>query len=276
MKPLVRKLLTSNRLSRRIYHAARQEYRTRQIARKAKDYFVNFADFKRALRSASGFGPMELRTKDGLTITIRGTRGEAVTVAEVLLEDLYVRHTKLPPNPVVIDIGGFVGDFAVYAAKYLKASRVIVCEPYPSSWKLLLTNIFNNGYQDQITPVNKAVTDGSSVQMNIDAPDDRQCEVSAYSGSTTGLADVPGISLAQLLRDYSLDVVDLLKIDCEGGEYAIIESTSSEVFTRIRNIVFEYHPIEDGWNKLEKAKHRLRAEKYVLHDVGRGIISATR
>lgn len=152
---------------------------------------------------------------------------------------------------------------------------MIVSEPSPRNWVLLLKNIASNAYEDRIKPVNKAVTDGRDVKMNIDVPDEYQCMVSAYGQNEQSLSVVPGISLAELLREQKIGKVDLLKIDCEGGEYAILASTASEVFQRISNIVFEYHDVEDGWKKLDSAKRRLRDEGYVLR-VGRGLVAASR
>lgn len=274
MNTTIRRVLTSNSLSRKLYFAARQAYRIHQTAKVAGRCFLNADEFKSALGS-NGTGEVDLRTVDGLTITIRKNYGDAMTLAEILLDDFYVRDLNLPPNPVVIDIGGFIGDFSLYAVKRLNASRVIVCEPSPRNWVLLLKNIANNGYEGRIEPVNKAVTDGRDVMMNIDAPAECQCMVSAYVPSEQPLSAVPGVSLGQLLRDHAVENVDLLKIDCEGGEFAILESTPTEVFSRIRNIVFEYHQIDGVWAKLESAKQRLRREGYALHMRG-GLISASR
>jgi FkbM family methyltransferase len=275
MNTTIRKVLTANSLSRKLYFAARQAYRIHQTGKIAGRCFLNPDEFKNALGSHGGTGEVDLRTVDGLTITIRKNYGDAMTLAEILLDDFYVRDLNLPHDPVVIDVGGFIGDFSLYAVKRLNASRVIVCEPSPRNWVLLLKNIANNGYEGRIEPVNKAVTDGRDVMMNIDAPAESQCEVSAYAPSEQPLSAVPGISLDQLLRDHAVENVDLLKIDCEGGEFAILESTPAEVFSRIRNIVFEYHQIDGVWAKLESAKQRLRREGYALHMRG-GLISASR
>jgi FkbM family methyltransferase len=274
MNATVRRLLTANDLSRRFYYAARQAYHIRRLARGAGRYFLNADGFKSALRAQGEAALMDLRTADGLTITIRQNYGDASTVAEIL-DDCYVRDLTLPHSPVVIDIGGFIGDFSLYAAKRLNARRVIVCEPSPRNWALLLKNIANNGYEDRIEPVNKAVTDGGNIMMNVDAPDEYQCMVSAYCPSEQPLSAVSGISLGQLLRDYAVESVDLLKIDCEGGEYAILESTPAEVLSRIRNIVFEYHDVDRWWARLEGVKQRLRREGYALH-TRRGLVSASR
>ena len=274
MNTTIRRVLTANSLSRKLYFAARQAYRIHQTAKVAGRCFLNVDEFKSALGS-HGTEEVDLRTVDGLTITIRKNYGDAMTLVEILLDDFYVRDLNLPRNPVVIDIGGFIGDFSLYAVKRLNASRVIVCEPSPGNWALLLKNIANNGYEGRIEPVNKAVTDGRDAMMNIDAPAECQCMVSAYAPSEQPLSAVPGVSLGQLLRDHAVEHVDLLKIDCEGGEFAILESTPAEVLSRIRNIVFEYHQIDGVWAKLESAKQRLRREGYALHMRG-GLVSASR
>lgn len=274
MNATVKRILTASSLSRRLYIAARQTYRTRQAARATGRYFLNADVFKSAL-GAHGGPAVDLRTADGLTITMRQNHGDAMAIAEVFLEHCYIRDVALAPNPVVVDIGGFIGDFCLYAVKYLNARRVIVYEPSPRNWALLLRNIANNGYEDRIEPVNKAVTDGADAMMNINAPDECQCTVSAYCVSEEPLSSVPGVSLAELFRDHALESVDLLKIDCEGSEFAILESAPADVFSRIQNIVFEYHQIEGVWAKLESTKQRLRREGYVLHTRG-GLISASR
>ena len=113
----------------------------------------------------------------------------------------------------------------MHAVKRLNARKVVVCEPSPRNWTLLLKNIANNGYEDRIEPVNKAVTaDGSSVMMNVDASDENQCMVSAYHTSEQPVRAVSGICLSQLLWDHSVESVDLLKMDIEGGEDAILQS----------------------------------------------------
>lgn len=276
MNPTIRRVLTANDLSRRLYCALRQAYHRRVLLRDAGGYFLNADELKNALVANGATETVDLRTADGLTITIRRNQGDAATVAEIFLDDCYNRNLTLSPDPVVVDVGGFIGDFSLYAVKRLNARRVIVCEPSPRNWVLLLKNIANNGYENRIEPVNKAVTDGGDVMMNIEAPDESQCMVSAYGPSEQPLSPVSGISLDQLLRDHAVESVDLLKIDCEGGEYAILESVASDVLSRIRNIVFEYHDIDrDSWAKLKSVNQRLRREGYALN-TRRGLVWASR
>ena len=66
---------------------------------------------------------LDLRTADGLTITMRKNYADAMTIAEIFLGNSYIRDVTLPPNPVVIDVGGFIGDFSLYAVKRLNAHK---------------------------------------------------------------------------------------------------------------------------------------------------------
>ena len=40
---------------------------------------------------------------------------------------------------------------------------------------------------------------------------------------------------------FYIDSCKILKLDCEGAEYEIIESLPKQYFTRIENIIMEYH-----------------------------------
>jgi len=53
------------------------------------------------------------------------------------------------------------------------------------------------------------------------------------------------LTLEQLFAEMNLEHCDLLKIDCEGGEYEILLSTESRVLERVSTIVCEYHPVKD-------------------------------
>jgi FkbM family methyltransferase len=78
-----------------------------------------------------------------------------MTVAAILLDDCYIHALTFRRAPVVIDVGGFIGDFSLYAVRRLNARRVIVYEPSPRNWVLPSRNIANNGYEDRIEPVNR-------------------------------------------------------------------------------------------------------------------------
>ena len=263
MNMAVRRFFQSTPLFRNLYGAARTTYHRRRVLRAAGNYFTAPDQYLTAWDREDG-KVVDLRTKDGLIITIRQNHMDAMILAEIFLDNCYVTGLHLSDQPIVVDIGGYIGDFALYAVKRLKARKVVVCEPSPRNWSLLKQNIANNHYEDRIEPVNKAVTDGEDVLMNVDASDRSQATISAYGPSALARTRIAGISLASLVEDHDLPEIDLLKIDCEGGEYTILTTTPSEVFKNIRNIVFECHEIEGFEAKLEAVKQRLCGEGYSL------------
>jgi len=67
---------------------------------------------------------------------------------------------------VVIDVGAFVGDIAMYFI--LKgAGRVIAIEPLPANYEELLDNVHLNGIEGRIIPINAMV---SSRRMIVEIP----------------------------------------------------------------------------------------------------------
>ena len=274
MTPGVRRFFQKIPLLRSGYSRLRKAYHQRRVESLAAGYFVNMDVYRKALRGHDG-KIVEIHTKDGLTVAIRRNYMDAMILAEIFVDNCYVQDLSLPERPTIVDIGGYIGDFALFAAKHLDASKVVVCEPSPHNWALLVKNVALNRYEDRIETVNKAVTDGDDVMMNVDAPDGGQAMVSAYGGNTSEQRLIPGVTLASLVEEHGLTVIDLLKIDCEGGEYPILSNTSSEVLSRIRNIVFEYHEIEGFKSKLKAVTERLCDEGFSLTQRG-SLISASR
>jgi hypothetical protein len=111
-----------------------------------------------------------------------------------------------------------------------------------------------NRLEDRIFPVQGAVTDGSPIKLDLGARN--QARVSAHYGASN-LTEVPGISLAAIFSRYQLSEIDLLKLDCEGGEYQILCTVPDSVLERLWNVVFEFHEIEGFGPKLQAVKERL-------------------
>ena len=274
MNVSIRRFCQGTPILRDLYAETRSAYHRRRLKKAAEQFLVNVDDYAAALEVQDG-KIVNLHTKGGLKLTIRRNYMDAVIVGEMFFDKCYLQGFSLPDRPTVVDIGGYIGDFALYAAKCLNAKRVVVCEPSPSNWALLRENVANNHCEDRVEAVNKAVTDGGDIMMDVNVPDRAQARISAYSSRNEKQQRIAGITLAGLVEEYELQTIDLLKIDCEGGEYAILASTPTEVFDRVRNIVFEYHEIEGFQTRLEAAKRRLVDHGYCLKTRG-SLVSATR
>jgi FkbM family methyltransferase len=242
--------------------------------REAASVFENVGDYARALYRKDDEGVV-LRTHDGLELAIRQNLWDAEIVREIFFEQPYTRHLRLPPDPVVVDVGGYIGDFALYAVKYLGAEHVVAYEPTYENFAMLEHNIARNGYGDRITAVNEAVGDSDEIVLNVEKLDGDEVHVSPYWYPEAEQRTLPSVTLEELFDTHGLDSVDLLKVDCEGGEYDIFPSTPDAVLDRVENIAFEYHEIDGYEPKLDRVLNRLSSAGFRLREEGK-VVSACR
>ena len=233
------------------------------IKRKAKNEFVNWDIFIKAY-STKGEGTVDLYTRDNITLTIRQNIWDAWIIKEIFFDKPYIRYFQLPENPVVVDIGGYVGDFSVYAAKRLNARKVVVAEPTDENFRILIKNIGNNKLEEIVSPIKTGVGNDNELHLNVDKKDKEEIHASSYLYEGEEKRVVPCATLSEILEDNELTRVDLLKVDCEGCEYDIFSSVEDGTLEKISNIVFEFHPIEGFEIKLDRILERLRRAGYTL------------
>ena len=141
----------------------------------------------------------------------------------------------------VIDIGANIGVFSVYAAKYALKGWVFAFEPVAESRGYLLRNASESQINNlTVFPFAVAATVG---KKNLRVSADNLMTNSVVHADRTDDAEplVECITLDQIMVSNHIEQCDLLKIDCEGSEYEILQGCSSETLTRIRRIVGEYH-----------------------------------
>jgi FkbM family methyltransferase len=135
---------------------------------------------------------------------------------------------KLVASDVVVDIGGYVGEFSLYASR--QGVKNVTCfEPTPETFKLLSKNVakFPN-----IKAVNAAIVGGSEKYVEL--------FISKGVGVTNSIAKRKGTSVKVKAVNYKEAVKNatVVKIDCEGAEYSF-----DIVQPKLRAIILEFHPI---------------------------------
>jgi FkbM family methyltransferase len=239
------------------------------LACRAFFVFENAHQYFRALLEKNPARAL-LKTRSGLDIVFRQNLYDARILRESFLERPYLAGGLMPA--VILDIGGYIGDFAVFAAKHL-GSRVIVYEPTEENLELLEENVLRNNLQNLIEfhSCALAAVEGS-MGLWIQKSTAGEIHVSSTTYGTHYTAPVRRIvqstTLPGILERHGLTSVDLLKIDIEGGEYDVFESAPDHVFAGIHNIVFEYHPIEGYEPRLKAIEDRLVSLGYRVHRHG--------
>ena len=144
-------------------------------------------------------------------------------------------------NKKVLDIGGFVGDSAIYFV-HKGAKKVYSIEPHPDAYKEMLENIKLNNMEDKIVPINMGISYDSNYVV-IDK-DTSSTAGSFFRGSKKEGIKIPAAPLREIIKNYNIDA-KVLKIDCEGCEYDIILK-DYETIREFDQIFFEYHEYNTG------------------------------
>lgn len=139
---------------------------------------------------------------------------------------------ELPSEPRVVDLGANIGLFAAFIFSHHPKARIVAFEPDHENACLLRASAEFNQYGDRLViheacampwegPVRFA-TGGYQFSRIVDEADGP-------------IVEARGIDIFPFLRD-----VDLVKIDIEGAEWALLEDPR---FGAARNVVMEYHPM---------------------------------
>jgi FkbM family methyltransferase len=143
-------------------------------------------------------------------------------------------------DKVVIDVGAFVGDSAIYFA--LKgAKRVIAVEPHPGAFAEMLENIKLNKMENIIIPVNAGLASKSG-KVCLEKSFDNSDTLVMYHGLGDCINAISAVTLGELISRFGVDPDNaVLKMDCEGCEYDVILNDYEHI-RMFKELVFEYHP----------------------------------
>lgn len=187
------------------------------------------------------------------------TRGamDIWSVKETFLDRFYERFgMRLQPGWTVVDIGGGIGEFTIFAALAHPDNKVYAYEPTPDSFALLQENLrlnrVNNvqAFAEAIWSENGTLT----LDMTVGEPSQFISYAGAEPQVQNGKVVVPSISLTEAFARLGITRCDLLKLDCEGAEFAILFNTPDETLSRIERIVMEYHDSPTEYTHRDLAK----------------------
>jgi len=179
-----------------------------------------------------------------------------------------------PKGGVCLDIGANVGAHTLVMAETVGASgRVLALEPHPRICERLRANVALNGL-GQVRVIEAALWDseGEAQLQGFARGAFQQGISSLVEGPGQGEAHtVRTITAQTLATTHGLDRVDLVKIDAEGAEPAILAQLDGLIERCLPHLIFEYR--EASWRKqgqaIEPVLRRLRELGYLLHFVHR-------
>lgn len=204
------------------------------------------------------------KTKTNLKIKLRVRSTDLMALTNVwVIEEYKEKNFQILENDNIIDIGSHIGLFAMYASQKCDKGTIFCFEPIKENYDLLLDNLKLNNIKN-VKTFNIAVT-GSDFTVTIYLSDDDAGH--SIFLHNTNLVQVKSTSLKKIFDDNNIEKCDLIKMDCEGAEYEIIESLPSNYFNKITKMIIEYHFVG---SKLELAKNlikRLKSHSYEVSTI---------
>lgn len=157
--------------------------------------------------------------------------GLAIDFVELILDDDYgLLEFEVPPKTIV-DIGGNIGLFSLWAGLIFPDSRIHCYEPNPRLHEYLAKNLRG-----------RAILHGEGVGSKEGRASMLDNEESRLGQVVTGAGDASlSITAIHTVLERTGGHADLLKMDCEGSEWDILEDTAS--IGKFREIRMEYHEI---------------------------------
>ena len=148
-------------------------------------------------------------------------------------------HYDLNSDSVVFDLGGYLGDFTQGIVEKFDCN-VYVFEPVPEYAKKISQRFIDNekvkvfafGLEDKDSKERIYLNnDGSSVYEVKDIADSVEIEYR---------------NISQFLKENKIKRIDLMKINIEGGEYALLEHLlKTKRIQQIENIQVQFHYIKN-------------------------------
>lgn len=164
-------------------------------------------------------------------ILIRTKTSDLAVFEKVIKHEEYALPDNIQPK-VIIDAGANVGFSTLYFARKYPEAIVIAVEPDVSNFQMLQAN--TKGCKN-IHPVNAALWN-ENVPVHLSGEKNSDFQVSLEGDGST----VDGITFDELLNKYSVNYADVVKIDIEGAEKEVFESSDLWI-DRIGMIVIELH-----------------------------------
>ncbi len=141
-------------------------------------------------------------------------------------------------NDIMVDIGAHIGSETVLLGSKLASGRVYSFEPTPAILPHLKANISINNLIDKVTVESMAISDHNGYTKFYLSTESEVNSLHKHKGSKE--ISIQTITLDKYASVHDIQHVNLLKIDVEGHEYAVIRGSKSLLTKhKIDVIVFE-------------------------------------
>ena len=216
-----------------------------------------------SLAEGLSFGLVRIRPKP-VSLSLNGIIFDNVDhIFWSILADVFINRVYLPddfvirPNDIVVDIGAHRGGFTCFAARHT-SNKVFAFEPDPINFSRLQENIRKNNLQNVVAQNVAVAGESGRSKFYVSNSSSRHSlyKNQLVENDINAHTEVSVLSLDDCL--YNLNLVDLLKMDCEGAEFDILMQATDETLNKINKLVMETHDSIYS-SKIKQLSNRIQA-----------------
>ncbi len=168
----------------------------------------------------------------GKNFEVTDSLGHTILYEEIFREQVY-RFSTQSEAPLIIDCGANVGMSVLYFKWLYPKARIIALEPDPEIFTTLMKNIRTYNLTD-ITPLQYAAWDRKT-RLFFEQDGGVGGRITSRK-NTVKKIEIQAIRLSELINTN----VDLLKIDIEGSEFAVLKDCEKKL-GKVEHLFVEYH-----------------------------------
>ena len=209
-----------------------------QILLNSRKIFKNWYVYPKVYWQLTNDKIVVFETKTGLKIKIRVKSTDLMALTNVWMINEYdVDGFEINSSDIIIDVGAHIGLFSLLVSQFCKTGKIFSFEPIRENFDLLVSNLALN-HIENVFPFNVGVSKKSG-KLNLFLNNDQSAHSIFPKGSES--ITVEATSLQKIFDEKQISSCKLLKLDCEGAEYDIIDSLPIEYLDKIQNMAIEYH-----------------------------------
>lgn len=183
----------------------------------------------------------------GKTLIIRGGDSDIRVFKQIFIDEVYNFFPNQFEPTVIIDAGANVGYSPIWFKKTFPNSKVLAIEPEGENFKILSKNIL--GTPGIIALENALWFEQTSLTISNPTSDSWGFRLNTTNSSNGNRIET--ITIPDLILNYSIDQIDILKIDIEGAEYELFKYGAESWLPSVKMIMVEVHDqLKDGCSSM--------------------------